>query len=74
MSPIKSRTDSTFFGSFQGDRTRRRLGEVDGDMSALGYRLNAAGDRRYDGNIVALFESGFEILQETNIVAVHVER
>ena len=41
MSPIKSRTDSTFFGSFQGIVLGADLGEVNGDMSALGYRLNA---------------------------------
>src|SRR3990172_3035010 len=72
VSPTRSRTDSTFFGSFSADCTRRRL-VLAVVMNDLGRPSNATGNGRNDGNTVAFLQTGFEVLQETNVVAVDVD-
>src|SRR3990172_13095029 len=72
VSPIRSRTDSTFFGSLAGNGTRRKL--VLAVVMTGPSRLSiSAGDGWNDGNTIAFLQTGFEVLLETNVVTVYVD-
>src|SRR4026208_1243623 len=70
--PMRSRIDSTLPGASAFAGTRRKLGEVRAIFATHLARLATAGDGGHDRNIVAFLQRGVEILQEANIVAVHI--
>jgi hypothetical protein len=71
VSPIRSRTDSTLFGSADETATNRRFA-VARAMMISQRKLASAGNCRDDGNIIAFFKNGLQILQKTDVIAIDI--